>query len=472
MRALARIVVVIALLVVGSCSTGDASSPGPKRSVVPPNPDRDLDTVLAALSRIDACMLIDPARAEAPGFAAGQPFTQPSPSTCVVRNDRAGSVQVDLLTPFLGYERWRGRERLIFGGAVGYLLQNGNCELVVPVSFQFAIKFADRGAQQPSKVKCGQVRAFAAAAIPLLEKPAGSGAGRWDACGLLGRALGMERSPYPQALDRCEAIGKARLQLQYDVVAFDPKEYRERVTIADRTAGLKSSGAECLLTMDQGPTGLQRPRPTFQRIVLAAPTCPEATKLAATVADLLRTPRPPSRVQAPLYFRPNEPGQAAPGGCAFVEFRVDFKDCEPYTSAARPKAAELHSKAQSDPHVLCAIAAGPVRERFGERLKPVVAGHRCHFLEGGERLKLVISSSGDTFHAEPQRALTIAGRPAEQSRGYGDSHVFRIGLGEKSQLSIEYDFFTTKEGPTPAPEDAAVLAKLESLVPAIVQQLN
>ncbi|MFB6726016.1 hypothetical protein ACFCV3_37945 [Kribbella sp. NPDC056345] len=470
MRALARIVVVMALLVVGGCSTGDASSPGSKRSVVPPNPDRDLGTVLAALSRIDACLLVDPARAKVPGFAAGQPFAQSSPSTCVVRNDRAGSVQVDLLTPYL--KRWLGSERLVLGGAVGYLLRSGNCELVVPVSFRFAIKFADHGAQQPSKVTCGLVRAFAAAAVPLLEKPAVSGPGRWDACGLLGRALGMERSPYPQALDRCEMTGKARLQLQYEVVAFDPEDYRERVTIGDRIAGLKPSGAECVLTMDQGPTGLQPPRPAFQRIVLAAPTCPEATKLATAVADLLRTPRPPSPVQAPLYFRPNEPEQAAPGGCAFVEFRVDFKDCEPYTSADRPKAAELHSKAQADPHVLCAIAAEPVRERFGERLKPVVAGGRCHFLEGGERLKLVISSSGDTFQADPQRALTIAGRSAERSRGYGDSHVFRIGLAEKSQLSIEYDFYTTKEGPTPAPEDAAVLAKLESLVPAIVQQLN
>ncbi|WP_405059195.1 hypothetical protein OG474_41620 [Kribbella sp. NBC_01505] len=472
MRALAGIVVVMAMLVVGSCSTGDATPPGPKRSPVPTNPDRELGTVLAALSRLDACMLIDPARAKAPGFAAGQPFTQPSPSTCTVRNNRAGSVQVDLLTPYLGYERWRGRERLVLGDAVGYLLSNGNCELVIPVSFRFAIKFADRGAQQPTKVNCAQVRAFAAAAVPLLAKPPGPGPGRWDACGLLGRALGMEQPPYPQALDRCEMTGKARLQLQYGVLAFDPKDYRERVTIAGRTAGLKSSGAECMLTMDEGPTGLQDPRPAFQRIVLAAPTCPEATKLATTVTGLLRTPSPSSRVQTPLYLRPNEPEQAAPGGCAFVEFRADFQDCEPYTSADKPKAAELHSKAQADPHVLCAIAADQVRERFGERLKPVVAGHRCHFLEGGERLKVVISSSGDTFPADPPPALTIAGHPAEQTRGYGDSHVFRIGLGEKSQLSIEYDLFTTKEGPTPAPEDAAVLAKLESLVPAVVQQLK
>ncbi|TDC29818.1 hypothetical protein [Kribbella albertanoniae] len=471
MRALARIFVVMALLVVGSCSTGETSDPGPTRSAVPSNPDRDLGAVVAALSRIDPCALIDPARAKAPGFTVDKPSVQPAPSTCVVRGDQVGAVQVDLLTRFLGYDRWRGRERLIFGEAVGYLLQNGNCELVVPVSFGFAIRFEDRGVQ-PTKVKCGQLRAFAAAAVPLLAKPSATGPGRWDACSLLGRALGMEEPPYPQSLDRCEVTGKARLQLPYGVVPFDPKGHPERVTVAGRTAGLKSSGTECVLTMDQGPTGLRHPRPAFQQIVLAAPTCPEATKLATTVVELLRTPPPPSRVQAPLYFRPNEPEQAAPGGCAFVEFRTDFKDCEPYTSADRPKAAELHSKAQADPHVLCAIAVEPVRERFGDRLKPVVAGHRCHFLEGGGRLKVVISSSGDTLQPAPERALTIAGHPAEQSRGYADSHVFRIGLGKKSQLSIEYDFYTTREGPTPAPEDAAVLAKLESLVPAVVQQLN
>lgn len=314
MRALARIVVVMALLVVGGCSTGDASPPVPKRAAVPSNPDRDLGAVLAALSRIDPCTLIDPARAKAPGYAADKPSVQPFPSTCVVRGDRVGSVQVDLLTPFLGYDRWRGRERLILGKAVGYLLQNGKCELVVPVSFQFAIKFEDRGVEQPTKVKCGQVRAFAAAAVPLLEKPSATGPGRWDACSLLGRALGMEQPPYPQALDSCKVIDKARLQLPYGVVAFDPKNYPERVTVAGRTAGLKSSGAECVLMMDQGPTGLRAPRPAFQQIVLAAPTCPEATKLATTVTGLLRTPRPSSRVQAPLYFRPNEPEQAAPGG--------------------------------------------------------------------------------------------------------------------------------------------------------------
>ncbi len=472
MRMLARIVVVMALLVVGGCSTGEASPPVPKPSAVPANPDRELGAVIAALSHIDPCTLIDPARAKVPGFAADESFLQPFPSTCVVHSDRVGAVQVDLLTTFVGYDRWRGRERLILGEAVGYLLQNGKCELVVPVSFRFAIKFEDRGVQQPSKVKCGEVRAFAAAAVPLLGRPASTGPGRWDACSLLGRALGREQPPFPQALDSCEVIGKARLRLPFGVVAFDPKDYPERATVAGRTAGLKPSGAECVLTMDHGPTGLRSPRPAFQQIVLTAPTCPEATKLATAVTDLLRTQRPSGRVQAPLYFRPNEPDQAAPGGCAFVESREDFEDCVPYTSADKPKAAELHSKAQADPHVLCAIAAEPVRERFGERLKPVVADHRCHFLEGGERLKVVISSSGDTLQPDPQRALTISGHPAEQSRGYRDSHVFRIGLGEKNQLSIEYDLFTTKEGPTPAPEDAAVLAKLESLVPAIVQQLN
>lgn len=469
----------VVLVVTGGCgAVGDKQPAETKRSATPLNLDRELGAVLASLTRLDACELIDPDRAKAPGFAAGEPFNQSSPHTCTVRNSRGGAVDVDLLVPFTGYERWRGHERLMLGDAVGYLSKNTRCELVIPVSFEFAIKFSDNGEQQPTAGRCGQVRAFAAAAVPQLKSPAGTAPTRqaqWDACSLLGRALGSEQRPYSGAFDHC-VVGKTRLRLQYSMLAFDPEEYREATMIAGRATGLTPSGDQCVLTMDQGPTGQQRPRPTFQRTVVAASTCPEAKKRATAVAGLLAVQRPPgqNRIQAPLYFRANEPEQAAAGGCAFVESREDFQDCEPYTTAEVPKAADLHEKAQADPHVLCAIAAEPVRERFGDELKPVVARQRCHFLQGGDRLTIVISSAPGRLQAESNLALSIDGRPAERKRGDSAAAfetTFRIGLGE-NHLLIDFSLFSTQIGSPPAPADAAVLAKIEPLVTSIVQRLK
>jgi hypothetical protein len=143
-------VLLLLLVALTSCSLPDASkssasaaplpSPMPSAShpAVAPAVDRDLSRTLAALTRIDACSLLDQAKAKAAGFAVGDRLRRTSPHECRIEHGTSWvRVELGVRDPL----RFDSALRTV-AGAKAYVRQDkDSCEVRLPVSFQYSISF-------------------------------------------------------------------------------------------------------------------------------------------------------------------------------------------------------------------------------------------------------------------------------------------------------------------------------------------
>src|SRR5688500_15693339 len=101
--ALCGLVVSISLLLT-ACKALEPpkAAPTPLPTVSHPEPpvpkDRDLARLVAALTRVDTCALLNAAQAQAPGFTAADKLRRTSAHTCRITNARGDWVRIELAT--------------------------------------------------------------------------------------------------------------------------------------------------------------------------------------------------------------------------------------------------------------------------------------------------------------------------------------------------------------------------------------
>ncbi|MGH3914995.1 MAG: hypothetical protein ACRDTC_16550, partial [Pseudonocardiaceae bacterium] len=343
-------------LAVAGCSVPIADTP----AVAIPE-DRDSGAVVAALRRLDACALIDPAIADRVGMGSRPAVYPEAPHACTISSEPPSLNDVDEVTVRLGedaehYLKWSSAP-ITLAGAKAYLLDDtlraDNCVVFIPVSFTRAIGIHADGRIGGSDIDlCAAATAFAQAAATKLANPDSLRADRavrplsqWDGCSLLATALGDRTEQYTlelddgvPGLDGCDASRGEDPELSLTMsYGWDPARYAgaNRKQLGGRTVAvaepeLAGPGRPyCLVSWSNGPASAIRAL-SDQVIEVRAPDCPQAEQLAAAVISGHDTAPPTAAVPQPLLYRPDEPDTAATGPC-IDDFDGDKPGrCTPY----------------------------------------------------------------------------------------------------------------------------------------------
>ncbi|MDX6279891.1 MAG: hypothetical protein QOH03_962 [Kribbellaceae bacterium] len=390
--------------------------------------------MIAALTAVDACALLDPAKAEAPGFTATSSVRRTAPHACLVDNGKGESVQLRLAVPSDRYTRFDHPSMLIEGVKVYQDKHDDLCELELPVSFDQAINFSSHRTATSPKALCQQADAFVRAAIPALGKasrPVTAPLAGWSGCRLLSAIRGRPITSFAidGTIDGCREVTgdeqTASVSTSY-AGALRLMDFERMTTVDGRPAGLDTRevtgppgitipDGTCRLSWN-GPTA---PTSNWVRFVVSAPTCPQATQLATRLSTVIRGAIPKgASPQLPITFAKGEPDSDQPGACAdlaaFWPASETRKRCLPYVPATAPRgAAAILNAAKADGNVLCAISEQAVRERFGAGFRPVtIGGRRCQYVEPSHGLEIGVVVDDQEIQQIPGvEAVVIADRP-------------------------------------------------------------
>lgn len=409
--------VAVGVLVLAGCTVAEPTGlPLVER---PASPERDDSAVLAALRRLDACALLDPAAARVPSFPADRPPRPLGPHRCELTATDGDRVSVRLGLSLTDQDRLGDFYPRPLGGAKAYVERWANrpptmCFLHLPVSRTLSIRFAAfAGAAPHTGDLCAMAAAFAGAAADRLartETPRSRAPmADWDPCTMLATVLDdpdgnrvVHETTGDHGIDGCVGTpatgGTVRLTLFYGrlppggptLVAGRPAQVNER---PGRCAVRWSTGAE-------------------QLAELSAPDCAGAERLAVA-AQAAETAAPPVAPRSPLLYRPDEPDLPVAGACGFYE--ADPARCRP--AAPVPvlgiPAVALHA-ATAKGDVICSLARDSVREHAGHPLRPVVDDtNGCVFVEPTRTIRVTVRLLTTAVSPEPhQRRTTVAGAPA------------------------------------------------------------
>ncbi|MEV0285017.1 hypothetical protein AB0H36_12985 [Kribbella sp. NPDC050820] len=467
-----------------SASPPPLPSPLPK-AVHPPAAkpvDRDQARVLAALAQVDACALLDPAKAKAPGFTVGATIRRTDPHECRIEHSTAWvRAELGLADSF----RFHSELRTLAGAKAYVKGDEDSCQVTLPVTFQRSVSFYGHWPDKAAPLDCRTVEAFAAAAVPVLNRPAPTKAplASWNGCTalekLVGRATGrFEVGSYPTlTVDGCTDWVDGRkgteVSLGYgpDLV---PSNHPKTVRLAGRTAGVTYGEGQCWLTWNQGPSAQPDPREKWVQIVLRSPNCATSKRLAVKLIAMLAGPLPAAaKPQAPLLMKPTDHDSKQPGACIDLEVTKEFPVCEPYVPVQPPKGAvEVYRQGSQDGNVVCSISQDAVRRVLGSGFRPVVEGAACVFVEPSHALEVRVGVTDRTVVAGiAPRKVELAGRKALVSTSQSDEDNKLVYLRAEDStgvvLSVHFAFERPRGG---GDLDTGREAQLEPLGRQILEQ--
>ena len=489
---------VVTLLLLAGCGGPDGSDAAeadppaspPSSAEIPA--DRNQAAVLAALTQLDSCALLDAARAEAPGFPAELEAGRRAPHDCAIENEANDKVIVTLGMALDAQKRYQWRLKEIDGVKAYLNGSTGSCDVLLPVSFTQAIQFHASAADADGAELCGRAEAFAAAALVVLAKPEGARAqlplARWDACSVLSRVLGgvpvasLKFGGSLSGLDRCNGPD-SMLTLDYGSELAENGSDRFR-TINDRPVR-EVRLPQCRLTWDQDLSGLPDTGRRMQQITVEAADCDRAEELAAAAMKVLvgAAPERPAP-QRPLVYRIDEADVPAAGACADL---APGRQCVPYHQVDVPTGGgEVLSAAEADPNVNCAVALEAVRKHLGPTLRPVTSSSfedgrpvpYCAFVAPDRAVQVQVSISADplpsgesTEQLTHPESTTIAELPAVEAEILGTEPggaVF-VSTAGGGRLLVKV-LFPVRRGSSKAVRDEMQLAKLEPLTADIISK--
>jgi hypothetical protein len=422
----------VAVLALAACTSEDPPPRSEPTRVAHPKAevpkDRDEQAVVAALRKLDACALLDPAAID----RAGTKPKATGPHQCHVTIQGALGVGVTLGDRV----DWRDKYDRIpveLSGAKAYLDPMGGgggstCRVGIPVSFELAISiFA-----QDLTDACGKARAMATVVASRLANPDAVAVGAsadplttWDACALLAAGLGDNAEQdlrifggtFGGGLDRCvarESSDMPRPREEFGLALSsgpDPaSDGRDVKTLGGTRVRVSTSDRGCSLDWSEGP----------DRVVkLTAPDCPRGEPVVEKLINAVRSAPPDSVApQRPLVYRPDETDVPIPGACVNFHYDPDVQ-CQPSVAVPVPGggAQAVFDAATSDDLVSCALAMDAVRTRFGPTMEPVVAKDipGCHFVEPTHTVtvRISVTPNGELRKVvQDGRSETVADRPA------------------------------------------------------------
>lgn len=464
--------VVTTSLLLTACNALDVpkATPTPVPTVShPPAPvpvDRDRARLVAALTQVDSCALLDAAKAQAPGFTAADKLRRTSAHTCRIVNARGEWVRIELAA---GSDRTLrfALETDTIGGAKVYRKRadSDSCEVEVPIAFEYSISIYSHLLGASPAALCRPADAFAKIAVPMLAKasaPAKTPLAGWSGCALLSAIRGrpistFEIGGYPtNDVDGCTEMDRgalvAELSLSYGE-ALDPSMFERITPMGGNPTGVDSPGDKCRLTWIAGPSGQTDPRDKFVRLIAVEKTCALAEQLAAKMKAALAGPIPKGAAPLfPIYLRPNEPDSNKPGACvdldSFVEDSNTKYRCRPYVPVdAPPKGAAAVLRAvQADGNVACAMSLEAVRKRLGAELRPVtIGGHGCRYVEPSHGLEVTVGVSDRAIARNRQSKTVQVGKhegwtyAVELSAERYSVHL-HVDRPERVSLQISFEF--------------------------------
>ncbi|MEU0089311.1 hypothetical protein [Kribbella sp. NPDC006257] len=430
--------------------------------------DRDLARVVSTLTGIDACRLLDPAKAPTLGKAQGRNqaiLRRASPHECQIEG-RNAFVRAQLGD----WSDWSRRFELEIGEIRGVRIYrqrfDNECTVWMPVSFVYSIRFFSSTRFKMPGTVCQEPDAFAAAAVQVLTKagaPARVPLAGWSGCAVLSAIVGQPIESLELGgassdfVDGC--TGKtASLGIWYGTGL---KSAKKTVRIGGRTVAVDEY-KQCNLTWDQGPSGQPAPYDRI-RVDLNAQTCAAGQQLVKKAQTLLAGPAPKrASAQYPLYLRADEPDSHRPGACVDLD-HDDRTLCQPYVPVDAPKgAAEVLRRVQADPNVVCAISTAAVGKLLGAGLRPVTTeGQSCSYVEQSHRLKVVlgVSNQSSLAYQSDVQSRKIAGREAKFA-DRGTEKVLVVDCGQAVFLELVFAFSKGRGGQldTARPKDPEPLA--------------
>ncbi|WP_020385785.1 DUF3558 family protein [Kribbella catacumbae] len=446
--------VLSASLLLTACNALDvpkaAPTPTPTVSQPPVSApaDRDLARLVAALTQVDSCALLDAAKAQASGFTAADKLRRTSAHSCRIVNARGEWVRIELAAGGSRVTRF-DKELGTIGGAKIYRerASDDTCEVEVPVAFDYSIRIFSQRVATPTATLCQPADAFAKFAMPLLAKasvPATTPLAGWSGCGLLSAIRGRPISTfkigaYPTndvdgctELDRGELVSSVSLSYGGEL---NPALFERITPIGGSPTGVDSPGDKCRLTWIAGPSGQSDPADKFVRLVAVEKTCALAEQLAAKMKTVLAGSVPKGAVPLfPIYLRPDEQDSDQPGACADVNSFVVQSNleqrCRPYKPVAAPKGpAAVLRAVQADGNVACAISVEAIRQRLGAELRPVTIGGRgCRYVEPSHELEIAVAVS--------DRELARAGQAKFVKLGKHEGWILATHLRNRSIIDL------------------------------------
>ncbi|MFI7066272.1 hypothetical protein ACIBL3_35115 [Kribbella sp. NPDC050124] len=446
-----------------SASPAPLPSPLPK-AVHPPAAkptDRDQARVIAGLTQVDACALLDPAKAKAPGFTVRDRIRRTDPHECRIEHGSAWvRAELGLADPF----RYDSAVRTLAGAKAYVKRDQDSCQVTLPVSFERSVSFYGHWPDKAAPLDCRTVEAFATAAVPVLSRPSPAEAplAGWSGCvaleKLVGRAGGRFKvGSYPtHTMDGCTSSANGQRGTEVSL-GYGPdlvlSEFPKTVRLGGRTAGFTYGDGQCWLTWNQGPSAQPDPREQWVQIVLRSPNCGTSRRLAVKLIAMLDGPVPSgAKPQAPLLMKPTDHDSKQPGACIDLEVTKEFPVCERYVAVQQPKGAvEVYRQGSQDGNVVCSISQDAVRRVLGNGLRPVVEGSACVYVEPSHALEVRVGVTDRRVGAGiAPRKVELAGRQALVSTRQSDDDSKEVYLRVEDStgvvLTVQFTFKRPRGG--------------------------
>jgi hypothetical protein len=491
-----RLVALVGVVAVGLA--GCMAGPGEPEPVPVPR-DRDEAAVLATLRSLDPCALLDPGAAGTGALPASLKPVYGGPHGCQLRNaDDSAGVYVTVGSPFTPEERLGNVADTVAGATVystRVLKPDDGCDLHVPVSFRYSVRFTAWNANGSHAIdECAVARKLAADAIPQLREPAtvtaepGLPLAEWDVCAVFRDALDTAAPDVETdhavgfdafaGLDGCGAVPSAggdpdvSLRLSYQ----PPPSTGDGVakTLAGQEVFETDYGdLGCTVDWSDGPArtgGVHRVE--HQVVQVVGRNCAEGEAITSAVLTTMSgAPPRADRWTKPLPYRPDEPDQPAAGACAY--YTTDPHACQPYRQVEVPP--ELVAAAEHDGNVTCRLALDAVRTWLGEEPTPVVEPDpaRCLFVTRTGTVWLALTITSDPVappSGEKVDRLDVLGHPGWLLVD-GDSRRGELALHREGPGTLTFDLVL---GPEPGQEDGARVdtAPAGKLVPLLGHLLS
>lgn len=453
----------------------------------PPADEHPLDAVRAALRRLDACALIDPAVATSSGMTAKPWMIPDSPHKCTVTGEPqlGNEITVTLGNGLSPVNRYNAQP-MTLAGAKAY--QDGKqlpeqCRIEIPVSRELAVQFRYRLGHGITGDACAAVEKFAAAGAALLantEALVADVAKRplvdRDACTLLRQAMATDTAPLVFAeegiygLDGCDARSKDpkivrggfELETTY---GLDPMAGTNVVTrpVGSKQARVHAFPTSCKLEWSPAPSGLGGRLNGFTVLTVRSDNCDAAADLAGRIERVLGERAEPAK-QEPvrrLLYAPEESDSAEVGAC--VDFVGDGSvPCKPYEPISVGGTTRKILEDAKDARIGCAIAADAVKEVLGDTFRPVVWGASCFFVEPTHtyRLRMVVDPN---YIAQEYGADTTLYKDRRVTQSGGKPAVTFTSKGRSGTPASTYSIYVAPNGDLAAP---GIVAGLLEALPA------
>ncbi|HET9141794.1 hypothetical protein [Actinophytocola sp.] len=469
-------------------AAGGSAAPAGEPEKLPRPKDRDLQAVTVALRKLDACGVFDLGAARAAGNPAAAVLPS-GPHSCYLvpkANYSPGDDPVELTVGDgqIDLYRYMGAPVRLAGVDAYEYRESRACQLHVPVSFTRSLRF-----RLAASDACPVVRQVAEASVARLRNPDAITVdpgtrpfAAWDGCVFLAQLLGEDagrytfepdgiRDPFsgcqtaekrdeqsapkdkPKDKKAGEVSRSPDLEVSYDQVPGAPKQSRQ---VGGKTVDVGDFGTGCVLTWNQGPSGVGSQWFAAQIFRLGAPDCDSAARLAEQ-AMLLAGQQPADAAaapQRPLLYNPDEPQSPSVGAC--VDFSVPRSelDCEPYHETSVPRGADqIMAAASANRNVQCAVFGDAVKAQLGPTFQAMTWGAHCFFVESGHTLQIQVNVDADNAPGDygdrpdlwvDRRETTVEGLPAisfwDKSRSVFDLYLSPHGdLSRKGNLHIQVE---------------------------------